>query len=169
MNTKNLDPRTEEGYRNAVELLAETRQTLNSDFAQKLTSMLGVNTNSILDAMYTRVNEIHNEAVEKEKDKVPAEDKVPTEGYGYETEGYAKATEEVTQSSKDKCSCDKCRCAADTAERAIDDFVDEYIYDVLIEEYKSVTGTRPTRETVRDARKVLTVYTKWLFDNYLDL
>lgn len=161
MNTKNLDPRTEEGYRNAVELLAETRQTLNSDFAQKLTSMLGVDTNSVLDAMYTRVNEIHNEAVEKNK--------VPTEGYGYKTEGYEKATEEVTQSSKDKCSCEKCRCAADTAERAIDDFVDEYIYDVLIEEYKSVTGTRPTRETVRDARKVLTVYTKWLFDNYLDL
>jgi hypothetical protein len=157
MNTKNLDPRTEEGYRNAVELLAETRQTLNSDFAQKLTSMLGVDTNSVLDAMYTKVNEIHNEAVEKEKDKAP------TEGYGYE-----KVTED-TQRSKDKCSCDKCRCAADTAERAIDDFVDEYIYDVLIEEYKSVTGTRPTRETVRDARKVLTVYTKWLFDNYLDL
>jgi hypothetical protein len=50
----------------------------------------------------------------------------------------------------------------------VDDIVDQYIYDVLIEEYRDVTGSRPSRQTVNDARKVLTAYTKWLFKEVLE-
>ena len=50
----------------------------------------------------------------------------------------------------------------------VDDVVDQYIYDVLIEEYRDVTGERPSRKTVNDARKVLTAYTKWLFNEVLE-
>jgi hypothetical protein len=151
--TENLDPRTEEGYRNAIELLASAKKQMNSELGRTVANLFGFDTDNVLDSLYKKVDELHRSSTEKCTDE---QDKVPAEKF-------------VGEQIK-KCTCDKCQCndAGVNPNDYVDDVVDQYIYDVLIEEYRDVTGERPPRQTVNDARKVLTAYTKWLFNNVLE-
>lgn len=153
--TENLDPRTEEGYRNAIELLASAKKQLNSELGRTVANLFGFDSDDVLDSLYKKVDELHRTAIEKSTEKV---------------------TEADEQDKKCACDQDK-KCASDTCQchdtcvdpnDYVDDVVDQYIYDVLIEEYRDVTGERPSRQTVNDARKVLTAYTKWLFNEVLE-
>lgn len=152
--TENLDPRTEEGYRNAIELLASAKKQMNSELGRAVANLFGFDSDNVLDSLYKKVDELHRTSTEK----TPA-----TEG---ETVTVGKCTDEQDK----KCTCDKCQRhdSGVNPNDYVDDVVDQYIYDVLIEEYRDVTGERPPRQTVNDARKVLTAYTKWLFNNVLE-
>lgn len=146
--TENLDPRTEEGYRNAIELLASAKKQLNSELGRTVANLFGFDSDDVLDSLYKKVDELHRAATEKTAEKT---------------------MEEVTDSAS-KCTYEQDKkCTNDTvASPDVDDIVDQYIYDVLVEEYRDVTGSRPSRQTVNDARKVLTAYTKWLFKEVLE-
>lgn len=146
--TENLDPRTEEGYRNAIELLASAKKQLNSELGRTVANLFGFDSDDVLDSLYKKVDELHRTATEKTTEK---------------------PTEEVTDSAS-KCTYEQDKkCTHDTVDSPdVDDIVDQYIYDVLVEEYRDVTGSRPSRQTVNDARKVLTAYTKWLFKEVLE-
>lgn len=154
--TENLDPRTEEGYRNAIELLASAKKQMNSELGRTVANLFGFDTDNVLDSLYKKVDELHRNSTEK-----------ATEG---ETAPAAKCTDEQDKVHAEKCTCDKCQRhdSGVNPNDYVDDVVDQYIYDVLIEEYRDVTGERPPRQTVNDARKVLTAYTKWLFNNVLE-
>lgn len=158
--TENLDPRTEEGYRNAIELLASAKKQMNSELGRAVANLFGFDSDNVLDSLYKKVDELHRTSTEKatEGDKVPAEK--------YVGEQIKKCTDEQDK----ECACDKCQRhdSGVNPNDYVDDVVDQYIYDVLIEEYRDVTGERPPRQTVNDARKVLTAYTKWLFNNVLE-
>lgn len=146
--TENLDPRTEEGYRNAIELLASAKKQLNSELGRTVANLFGFDSDDVLDSLYKKVDELHRTATEKTTEK-PMEEV---------TDSASKCTYEQDK----KCTHD------DVASPDVDDIVDQYIYDVLVEEYRDVTGSRPSRQTVNDARKVLTAYTKWLFKEVLE-
>lgn len=154
--TENLDPRTEEGYRNAIELLASAKKQMNSELGRTVANLFGFDTDNVLDSLYKKVDELHRTSTEK-----------ATEG---ETAPAAKCTDEQDKVPVEKCTRDKCQRhdSGVNPNDYVDDVVDQYIYDVLIEEYRDVTGERPPRQTVNDARKVLTAYTKWLFNNVLE-
>lgn len=154
--TENLDPRTEEGYRNAIELLASAKKQMNSELGRAVANLFGFDSDNVLDSLYKKVDELHRTSTEK-----------ATEG---ETAPAAKCTDEQDKVPAEKCTCDKCQRhdSGVNPNDYVDDVVDQYIYDVLIEEYRDVTGERPPRQTVNDARKVLTAYTKWLFNNVLE-
>lgn len=152
--TENLDPRTEEGYRNAIELLASAKKQLNSELGRTVANLFGFDSDDVLDSLYKKVDELHRTATEKSTEKVMEE----------VTDSASKCTYEQDK----KCTHDTCQCHDTGANPDVDDIVDQYIYDVLIEEYRDVTGSRPSRQTVNDARKVLTAYTKWLFKEVLE-
>jgi hypothetical protein len=162
--TENLDPRTEEGYRNAIELLASAKKQMNSELGRTVANLFGFDSDSALDSLYKKVDELHRSSTEKSAEKT-------TEG---ETAPASKCVDEqikkCTTDQDKKRMYDTCQCH-DTGvdpNDYVDDVVDQYIYDVLIEEYRDVTGERPSRKTVNDARKVLTAYTKWLFNEVLE-
>ena len=162
--TENLDPRTEEGYRNAIELLANAKKQMNSELGRTVANLFGFDSDNVLDSLYKKVDELHRSSTEKSAEKVTEEETTPAPKY------VGEQIKKCTANQDKKCACDTCQCH-DTGvdpNDYVDDVVDQYIYDVLIEEYRDVTGERPSRKTVSDARKVLTAYTKWLFNEVLE-
>ena len=148
--TENLDPRTEEGYRNAIELLASAKKQLNSELGRTVANLFGFDSDDVLDSLYKKVDELHRTSTEKVN------------------EGEKPSVSKCACEQDKKCTYDTGQCHDTGANPDVDDIVDQYIYDVLIEEYRDVTGSRPSRQTVNDARKVLTAYTKWLFKEVLE-
>lgn len=158
--TENLDPRTEEGYRNAIELLASAKKQLNSELGRTVANLFGFDSDDVLDSLYKKVDELHRTST-----KVDELQRTSTEKA---TEGEKPSVSKCVDEQDKKCTHDTCQCHNTVANPDVDDIVDQYIYDVLVEEYRDVTGSRPSRQTVNDARKVLTAYTKWLFKEVLE-
>ena len=162
--TENLDPRTEEGYRNAIELLASAKKQLNSELGRTVANLFGFDSDDVLDSLYKKVDELHRSSTEKTAEKATEGETAPA------SKCVGEQIKKCTDDQDKKRMYDTCQCH-DTGvdpNDYVDDVVDQYIYDVLIEEYRDVTGERPSRKTVNDARKVLTAYTKWLFKEVLE-
>ena len=71
--TENLDPRTEEGYRNAIELLASAKKQLNSELGRTVANLFGFDSDDVLDSLYKKVDELHRTATEKTTEKTMEE------------------------------------------------------------------------------------------------
>ena len=61
--TENLDPRTEEGYRNAIELLASAKKQMNSELGRAVANLFGFDSDNVLDSLYKKVDELANKYV----------------------------------------------------------------------------------------------------------
>jgi len=61
-NAKNYDPRTEDGYRNIVDKLAEIRKDAKNGMWRLYATLTGTSIEETLDDLYKRCTEIYNEA-----------------------------------------------------------------------------------------------------------
>ena len=89
--TENLDPRTEEGYRNAIELLASAKKQMNSELGRAVANLFGFDSDNVLDSLYKKVDELHRSSTEKTTEE--------------EKPSVSKCTYEQDNNHK----CDKCQ------------------------------------------------------------